>query len=215
MQAQKVAVWFHGQGGDVTSRIDDPTLEALADGGWLVITCDFHINNWGNEDAIADLLACLALVETAWGISDVLLFAGSMGGLASLNALHRGALDGYPVRGWYGTMPVCDLGAAYDSGGTFESQIETAHGFSGSGNFADGTAGYDPASASSWPLIRYRFLASPDDTLVSKADHTDVLRSLLPGGVVENSLLETSGEHGDASHYNPTDLTDFADRCLS
>lgn len=218
-QPVPVAVWFHGQGGDATSRIDDPTLAALRAAGFSVLTGDMHGSNWGNQAAVDDLSNMLAWVAARFTVGPVLLFAGSMGGLASLNALHRGALDAYDVRGWYGTMPATNLADAYTDGAAynFPTEIEAAYGFTGSANFAAATTGYDPAAVASaeWPLIRYRFLASPDDVTIPPVDHTDVLRANLPGGVVENSLLPTTGVHGSASHFNPTDLADFAARCLA
>lgn len=212
-----LAVYFHGQGDTSGGRIDDPTMIALRDAGFATMTCDFHGNNWGNQAAINDLADLLAWVTAGVTVGPVLLFGASMGGLASLNALHRGALASYDVRGWYGTMPACNLAVAYAvPTNNFTTQIRTAYGFASDAGYAAATAGYDPVLAgSSFPLIRYRFLASPEDTLVTKEGHTDVMREALPDGVRENSLLVTSGAHGHISHWNAADISKFALRCLA
>lgn len=101
-----LAVWFHGQRGDVDSYMGSGWLDSIRSQGWAVASSDLHGASWGDPEAVQDARE-LVRWATEHAHADVgLLVAGSMGGLASLNALIDGAVSS-PC--WFGTEAVVDV----------------------------------------------------------------------------------------------------------
>lgn len=195
--AEALAIWFHGQNGDVNSRMNEDWLNALRDAGWAVAAGDLAGNAWGNSEATAAARDLQAWAEESSGATTRLLVAGSMGGITSLNALDAGAVD---ASCWYGIMPVVDPGAVEKVSNSRE-QIAAAWGDE------------SPGIPTGLPAIRYRVLASPDDELVPKPDNADIIADIVPEGT-EVAEVTVSGPHGDPSHFDPADLASFASTCL-
>jgi hypothetical protein len=195
-----VAVWFHGQGGRVDTRMNEDWLNSLREQGWAVASGDLAGESWGNQagiDAAGDLTRW---AEEETGKPVRLLIAGSMGGLTSLNALAQGVVTA-PC--WYGTMPVLDQ-TTVGNVPNADAQIREAFG-------GEVPLRFIPTEVA-LPEMRYRVLASPGDTWVPKEANADRLAEIMPNGAVltEQTVV---GEHGDSSHFSATDLTQFAAGC--
>lgn len=203
--AKAVAVWFHGQGGDVDTRMNEDWLNTLRGHGWAVASSDFHGNAWGNQASVETAADLVSWAEEQAGADVRLLVAGSMGALASLNALADGDVD---AACWFGTMPVVDLNHI-DAVPEAEDQVKDAY---------DGAppASSNPAARlSELPAsTRYFVVSSPDDTWVPAAQHADVLVAGLQAAGAPVDVAQASGEHGDASHFRSDDLGKFAAGCL-
>ncbi|MDZ7910274.1 MAG: hypothetical protein U5O16_00265 [Rhodococcus sp. (in: high G+C Gram-positive bacteria)] len=196
-----VALWFHGQGGDVDERMDGQWLNSLRERGWSVASGDLNRGNWGNPASVEAARNLANWASELSGKPVKLVVAGSMGGLVSLNAIKAGAVS---TPCWYGIMPVVDIDAVGGVPGA-AIQIESAYG------------GVPPASSNpaSSPLpenISYRIVASPGDIQVPKATNGDRIRDLVSNPAVVSELSVT-GDHGDLSHFNAADLDAFASKC--
>jgi hypothetical protein len=73
------------------------------------------------------------------------------------------------------------------------------------------TNGNDPALkwGAAFRLVPMRFYASPGDTVVPKAGHTDVLAALVATSARESAVVVCTGNHGDPSHFQPSDYLAF------
>lgn len=199
-----VALWFHGQGGDVETRMNEDWLNSLRADGWAVASSDLHGNAWGNPASVADAAALAQWAEDQADVEVRLLVAGSMGGLTSLNALIDGKVS---AACWYGTMPVADLDAI---GQVPDAAVQVREAYEGaSPDFSNPATGLADLPA----VTRYHVVASPQDTWVPAREHADVLVAALQAVGAEVTRTDASGEHGDPSHFDPADLSAFADSC--
>lgn len=124
------------------------------------------------------------------------LIGESMGGLASLQLANR-----LPhVKAWVGIYPVCNLA-------TMTARYpDTALAWPG------GTADrLSPVDLSAMRGLKMMFFASPGDTVVPKATNTDrcAARATAAGASVQ--VVETTGEHGDKSTFQPALVVSFLD----
>jgi hypothetical protein len=199
-QAKAVAFWFHGQNGTADTRMDESWLNRLRESGWAVVSADLGGNHWGSREATAAVSAVSDWAEEKAGAPVTMFVAGSMGGLASLNAMTHGETP----KCWYGTMPVLDQRTVER---VPRSSEEIAKVWGASGPPAEHipveNLGRLPTAA------RYRVLASPADTWVPKEANADRLAA----SGLDVSTLTVAGEHGDPSHFNADDLAAFADAC--
>jgi hypothetical protein len=194
-KVRAVAIWLHGQGGDADTRMNEPWLNALRADGWAVASSDFHGNHWGSRESVSDVAKLTAWAGQKANAPVRLHVAGSMGGLASLNALTHGQ----DVPCWYGVMPVLD-------------QSTTARVPEAREQIADVWGESVPAE---WVPARnldrlpsgmvMRVVASPSDTWVP-ADRNGLL-------LQRATVKAASGQHGDPSHFDAADLRDFAAGC--
>jgi hypothetical protein len=196
-----IAIWFHGQGGTVDTRMDEDWLNALRNDGWSVASGDLGGNAWGSQDGIDTTTDLFKWASAETGKPVTLLVAGSMGALNSLNTLARGKIEA-PC--WYGTMPVLDQ-TTVGNVPNAEAQLEHVFGPIVPEKFIP--------IAATLPVMKYRVLASPDDTWVPKALNADRLVEIIPSEAVLTQLA-VSGEHGDPSHFTRADLAAFASTCL-
>lgn len=193
-----IALWFHGQGGDADTRMNQSWLNILREHGWAVASGDLGGNSWGNSTAVRaarDLQRWATLIT---GKPVKLIVAGSMGAATSLNAIIRGQIRA-PC--WYGTMPVFDI-RSLALVPEFGAQLRAA--------FPGGIPPeYNPPDGNLPPGI-YRVVSSDADTKVPAQSNADQLAARTAA-----SVLKVSGEHGDPSHFNSGDLEKFASKCLT
>lgn len=214
----RVVLYAHGSGEDEGGLLDDSLKAGVVTGlltaGYILAGSNERGNNWGTQTAVDDLVALEKYVRDNYNVEGVAIWSQSMGGLSGLLCLAQGK---FPVVGWLGTYPVCNLANLY-SLGTYTSDINTAHSItgSGSGTYANRTRGLDPAllMGFSWRHVPMRFYASTGDTVVPKANNTDVLAALVAGCARETAVVACSGNHGDTSHFDATDYLAFFERCF-
>jgi hypothetical protein len=213
-------LYVHGYGEDETTMLSGvqlPCTQALLDAGYIVAASHAHGDNFGAQTAVDDMAGLAKYLQDNYNISGFAIWSQSMGGLAGLQAITQNKVP--KLRGWLGTYPMCSLAANYGvSGWNFTTQINTAFGITGTGNatYANKTYGHDPSlkPAVAFKHLPMRFYASPSDSLVIKTQHTNVLQAIVAGSCRESDIVVCTGDHGDASHFQPTDYVSFFGRCF-
>jgi hypothetical protein len=83
-------------------------------------------------------------------------------------------------------------------------------------DYATLAAGHDPnlLKASVFRGLPMSFYASTGDTVVPRAGNTDALAAKVAGVASESDVIACIGNHGDLSHFQPSDLRAFFDRCI-
>lgn len=188
----------HGHGD--TSRGDGAGhYRRVAEEGYTVFVPDMGGQTWGNDTALHTLAALHRHVERDFGLDPrVLLWGVSMGGGAALTAIAKRTL---PVRAAFLAEPVCSLADKWAERPTLRAAYRN-----------------DPALArandplrqpvSAYAGVPLLFTASPQDTVVPKAVHTDALRARL-GDATSHRLIEASGDHSDPSHFPVATVLDW------
>jgi acetyl esterase/lipase len=213
-----VVLYAHGSGQTATAPTTDGggvNYASLAANGFIVASSDQHGINWGSQAGADDLVALYRYVIARHAIGPVLLYGQSMGGLSSLQTLAGRRIPG--IAGWLGIYPATNLRAMFD-GGTYTQQIKNAHGIAQDGSdYATKTAGRDPQlmDAGAFRGVPMRFYASPGDTQVPKASNTDLFAAKVAPLAPEATVVTTTGDHGDASNFQPADMLAFFQRCLA
>ncbi len=211
-----LCIYFHGTGENHDSFLGDANektvVDELLNRGYAIVSSDFHGDNWGNQDALNDLQSLILDLSNRISITSIVAIGQSMGAVASLNAIHKLL---YPISAWVGIYPVCSLADQYAFVAGHTTQINTAYGIPGSGTYAAQTAGFDPllAEADKFSGVPMLFFASEGDTLVRKAQNTDALVSHL-ASYAQTQVVVHTGDHGDASAFQPTAVADFFDISL-
>ncbi|WP_370248072.1 alpha/beta hydrolase family protein [Nocardioides sp.] len=200
-----LAVWFHGQGGNVNDRMQGPWLSALRRDGWAIASSDFHLQSWGNAASTDDVQRLTAWASEQVGLPVTLWVSGSMGGSVSLNALLHG--EARP-RCWYGVKPAISL-KRMDAVPTADRYIAEAFG----GDVPPDRNPVFNVDALPRDLV-YRVVASPEDTWVPLDENGGALVSQLDALGVDVSYLPAEGPHEDPSHWDSVDLVAFANGCL-
>ncbi len=199
-----LVMWFHGQGGSVNDRVDGPFLRALTRDGYAIASSSFHYQSWGNEASTDDTVRLMQWAEEKVGLPVTLWVSGSMGASISLNALLH---DVAPPSCWYGVKPAISLNRM-DAVPTGNKFIDLAY---------DGVVPVERnpvRNLAALPAdVRYRVVASPDDTWVPINQNGGALVSQLDARGVDASYLAATGPHEDPSHWDSGDLVDFARSC--
>lgn len=216
-------IYAHGVGEDQTGLVTDSlkasSLIAFLDAGYILAGTNARGGNFGSQAAVDDYAALNKYCTDNYNISRTILWSQSMGGLAGLMAITQNKIPN--LVGWLGTYPMCSLSANYTVfGGTdFSASINSAYGISGIGNstYANKTYGQDPAlkQGTAFRHLPMRFYASAGDTVVKKSTHTDVLQPIVSSSARESEVVVCTGDHGNASHFQPTDYLAFFARCLA
>ncbi len=214
--ATPLVFYHHGVGEDRTALISDAlkttSLAQFLSDGYLLAGISAG-ENWGNQTALDAYSTALTYISSNYKLRGVVIWSQSMGGCAGL--LNFGNRTLSDVRGWLGTYPVCNLADMYGGGsGTFASAINTA--YSISGNYSAQTAGHDPVllAAARFNNRYMRFYASTGDTIVNSTNNSTQMQTLVSGVAQESTLVVCSGDHGDTSHFQPSDYSAFVKRAL-
>jgi len=215
MRGAPLIIYHHGAGENYTALTTD-TLKwtcvmALLAAGYILAGSSAHGDNDGNSQGLADYTALYTYMMANYAITRLAGWGQSFGGISSLLSL----VTANPYEGWLGTYPACNLRWMFDNG--FAPSIKPAFGIAGDGSDYDAkTAGHDPLllDASVFNNFRMRFYASPSDTIVAKTHNTDAMVTLVAGHATECDVVACTGEHGDPSHFQPTDYVSFFNRCV-
>lgn len=199
----RLVVYLHGAGGSAESILGtDPRarlVEGLVDEGYAVVASDAHGDAWGNAASVAAHAAAAEEAAARTGTTSVFLLAESMGGLPGAQLTTGSGLAG--VEALAGIYPVCDLSSVHSR---FTGSVDAAHG-------ADVDAALERLSpvdlGGSVPVMVW---ASPQDTVVPKAANGDACVRQAREAGADALLVESTGEHGDPSHFDlPTVLAFF------
>ena len=216
----RLILYFHGAGEAVDALLTDSnktaTVTALLNAGYiLAASTGGGTNNWGNQSSVEGYTGCWKYVTSNYNVSATAEWVQSMGALAGLNSLSENKIAN--VVGLLGTYPVVSLANLYGLG-TYTSAINTAYGITGSGTatYANLTTGHDPALKWGWAFrrVNMRLYHSPSDTVVPKAQNTNALATLV-GSSATVTVVVTSGEHGDASNFVPSEYVTFFNNCFT
>jgi hypothetical protein len=210
------AILYVGGSGEAADAFwtagDKAGIEAAVD------TAGYHVagmaSDWGNQDSIDTCEALYAFLRATFSMRGVGLLGQSMGGLTSLLTIAAGNTS---IRSWAGIYPVCNLRDLYDIG-TYDDAIRDAYGIAVDGSdYATKTAGHDPVLLDADPFtgVAFRFYASPSDTVAPQVTNTDEMIALVEGVAAETTLVGCSGEHGDVSHFQPSNLVEFFDTTIA
>jgi hypothetical protein len=143
-------LWSHPAG--ATETIDPnyfayPLVHAATAQGWyFAATSQAGVNSWGNPASMTALANLYADMVSNYGpFPKVVLAGGSMGGIASLNAIIQGTVAN--VVGAYLIDPTASLLAMY-KGATYTSAIATAYGLTSGTLASAASAGATSISSS-------------------------------------------------------------------
>lgn len=200
-----MVVNFHGAGG-VAGSIGALEAECL-DAGYIYVTSDgYATNSVGAAPAVAEYTRVYEYMLARYPIAAVALVAESMGGAVAANTLgHRGI----PLPAcWVGYFPLLNLQAAWANNLGDRPSIIEHYGVNPDGSdLAELTAGYSPVQAdpATFAGVPCLFFHSPADTVVAKVDNSDAFAAAVEG-YSEVTIVETEGEHGDASNVSPANV---------
>lgn len=210
-----LAICFHGYGSNETTWTTNANYsamrKALLSAGYIVLSCcvDGNTGTWGNSATTTAYYNAYKYVRDNYAIGNVVIFANSMGGIESLNAI---SLNQIPCIAWAATSTTFNLKNNYDNP-SFTASIKSAYGISSDGtDYATKTQGSDPALMSAYAFrgLPMWVASAVDDTTVSKVDNKDKLVSLVTGVAKEVYDIDVpSGGHSfDITPYT-TDIIGF------
>lgn len=215
----KVIVYNRGMSETQDALIDDSlksaVVSALIDEGYILCGSNANGNNFGNAASLASYKNLYDYVKLKFNPSGFAVWGQSMGGFSAANIINNSI---FPCKGALFTYPMLNLLYEHTSGG-YISSIDTAYGITGTSpnTYAEKTSGKDPCiyGGSSYSGIRMRFYASSSDTAVSKSNNTDTFAAIVGSYVPESTVVVCSGDHGDSSHFVPSEYVSFFGRCFS
>jgi acetyl esterase/lipase len=210
-----VVMCFHGNGTDETAFISNGNYSALqracVNAGYIVLSCALNASKttWGNAASTDAYYAAYKFLRDNYAIGPVAMFANSMGGIESLNALAANKIPG--VVAWVGTSATTNLAENY-ANALFTGVITSAYGISG-GNYATQTAGKDPnlLPEYSFRQLPMLFITPTDDVSVTPSANALALIPKMQGvcPVVTSTL--TTGGHSFAISPFLSQITAFFD----
>lgn len=191
------------------------TRDKALDKGWVVISAYAHGNAWSNQTALADYARVPTWVGQTWTLDHLLLHGQSMGALTMANFYSRRLAP--KIRGMVGIDGAYNLAQAH-SQGTYAPSIRAAYGIAADGSdYAAKTAGHDATllAPSTFTGRRLFVSASPNDTAIPKASHSDVFVSMLGSAPVDLEAVQGTGEHVTSANYFPTAAHAFFDEAIA
>lgn len=209
-------MYHHGVGETETALLTDSlkatTTAALLDAGY--ICCGVAAGeNWGSQTACNYYPDLYYTVDLYYNLSNTLFLSQSMGGYTGLLTLAQNEVP--KVIAWAGIYPACNLAAVY-AAGSFTSAINTAYSCDAN-TYAAKTFGHDPCLkwGKAFRGVPMRFYASESDTTIVKDDNTDKFQPIITTSCSESTIVLCTGNHGDPSHFQPSDLVAFYERALA
>lgn len=204
-----LVIFFHGLNGDHDNFIGNnksrTVAHALLDNSRYIL-CESNAQgqNFGNDASLDDYFAVYDYVTRTYNIESVFLIGQSMGGIASLLALHDGRFEN--VKAWVGIAALTNLTEANTQ------RLKDAYGYTNDSDYEVVTAGHDPMLyAASDYLVAFRAYASYDDPTVQRADNSDLFIALCTLAN-EAEVVACSGTHISNEHYQPSDVLEFFSR---
>lgn len=213
----RVVIYCHGVGEDQTAPRTNSSqvgiVKALTQAGYILASSYAGGAQWGSPTGQAGYKALHDHLVDTYDPDKVFWWGVSHGGIASLNTILN---QDVICDAWYGLEPSASLWNVRTNGfgaGVFAAYDTDATEYDAA-DHGPGALGYDPclraAADYTFPM---RMIASPSDTVISKTGNADALYTLASGGSPPELVnLTCTGDHGDASHFRPTDALAFFDR---
>ena len=197
-------MYFHGSGGHdidiVINSNESRILTPFLNDGYVVIACDYN-SRWGNDENMDNIRECINYFKERVNIGDIYVIGQSMGATVSINAIARDILK--PVAYW-GIYPCVNLTKAFENN-TLKNEIKVSYNINSDEEFLDKTRGrdiirdYDLTFMRKVPTI---LTHSYQDTIVPREFNTDILKEKLTYIGCDVKVLNSYGEHGDASNFS-------------
>ena len=189
-QNGSLVLYVHGSGQrgiDAFSDAETSTVTArLLQDGYVVAAADAHGDAWGNPASVEDYEQLVTTVRARYDLSKTYILAESMGGLAGAELAASSS-----VSAWAAFYPVCNIDSLNDP--ELQRQIGAA--------YPHGAPAKTP-----WPRKPVAVWASPADTVVPAAQNAYPCAS-----AVDGVIHQTTGDHGDASNFDPEAVAHFFD----
>lgn len=201
---QKAIICFHGLGTDETQWSINHNMRSvqkkLVSDGNIVVTCCpvASKTTWGNELTTNAYYEAYKYLRDNYSISNVGIYANSMGGIESLNAI---AIERIPCSVWVGTAPTTNLRNNYDNE-LFTPTVTNAYGISGN-NYNEKTEGRDPYlnDVGDFRGLPMLFIAAEDDAAVSTSENTGVFYDKIEPSSIEAVRVVVPDSKGGHSFY--------------
>jgi hypothetical protein len=193
----RLVLYLHGSG-EQASTLEEKQLKPLVDAflakGFAVAASNGGDEyNWGSPASVQD---SVRLVQ-GLGYKHVYILAQSMGGVGGVELIDRL----HPVA-WAGIFPVCDARSIWRLGEE-APEIEAVWGP------GPPPKKISPVRAKDVGGLPVMMFASPEDTDVPKSENADRCAAWMRKGGARVTMVETSGEHGDPSNFQPGRLSAF------
>ena len=209
-----VVMCFHGSGTDETAWISNGNYSALqracVNAGYIVVSCSLASSQttWGNTASTNAYYAAYKYVRDNYAIGPIAIFANSMGGIESLNALAANKIPG--VVAWVGTSATTNLLDNYNNA-TFTAAITSAYGISG--DYAAKTAGKDPnlLPEYSFRQLPMLFITPTDDAAISSPNNALSFRPKMAAVCPVATEVQVTGGHSFPISGYLSQITAFFD----
>lgn len=201
-EAHPIILVFHGSGVSARDSLykqpQSALVERLLKAGYIVAASESHTQNWGNTASVIDNELFYTYLTNSYRISKIGGLGQSMGGLTSTIVAER---QNIPLKAMVQIYPVVNIASVYHDP-RFTTFINAAY---------SDTHWNEPLrqtdTIKNLPFLIY---ASPNDTWVPKALNTDPLAEKLDN----DTVVTTTGDHGDPSNFQPEEVVRFFDRWL-
>lgn len=204
-------IYFHGfgEGADVIlTGAYGNTMQELVNHGYVVVAMNNTVENcYGNAQCSKDVAGLIANYRSVLNLeSEPYAIATSMGGLTMLNAIAAGVVHPKAAVGWSINT---NLGwaYAYSAGPVIAADYDITE----SNSYGVATAGYDPIldGGKTFAAVPFDLWSSYEDTVVPRAENTDLFASLVNGAGGQVKVNTSTGQHLDESNFHSGAVVDF------
>lgn len=189
----RLAVYVHGAsqtGADAVTNATTSTITAgLLRAGYVVAAANAGGNAWGDAASVRSYSRLIEQTERRYALGRVYLYAESMGALAGAQLA-----EAAEVRAWVGIFPVCDVSTLRQP--DILGQIAVAYPLGAPRRL----------SPVAWPHKPVMVWASSGDAVVPASTNGARCAASVGG-----RFTATTGDHGDASNYDPAAVVAFFD----
>lgn len=132
---------------------------SFLDQGWIVVSHDTHGNNWGNDDAISDVMDVYDWAARKWYLDKVAVFGFSMGGMLTYNVTGNKVLPQMDA--------AITINGVVNARTNWQSELTRVYGGTTPQQTDAAMAGHDPArdDPQRWAGIPFFISSSPNDTV--------------------------------------------------
>jgi pimeloyl-ACP methyl ester carboxylesterase len=193
----RLVLYVHGSGSQADVLEEEqvqPLVRAFLRRGFAVAASNGGgEDNWGSPKSVEDSV----MLARRTGYKHIYILAQSMGGIGGVELIDRL----HPVA-WAGIFPVCNARSLWNiNNGRAEMEAVWGPG--------PPPARISPVKAKDVKGLRVMMFASPEDTAVPIAQNAEQCAAWMGRRGAQVTLVETTGEHGDPSNFQPARLSSF------